>query len=107
MTHASPQKKRRRSKGHRRRYWHRLLAPILLLPLGFTTLTGVLYQWAEMAGAGDQSLWLLDLHKGVFGPFDLQRIYPFVNAIGFLALAGTGIAMLPHAPRLGSALKGK
>jgi hypothetical protein len=73
----------------------------MVVPLGFTTLTGVLYQGAELVGFSDKALWLLDLHKGVFGPLDLQRIYPFVNAIGFLLLAGTGIALLFKAPRLG------
>jgi hypothetical protein len=50
-------------------------------------------------GIADQALWLLDLHKGVFGPFDFQRLYPFVNALGFLLLAGTGIAILVKGPR--------
>jgi uncharacterized iron-regulated membrane protein len=73
------------------RQTHRFLAPIMLLPIVLTVLTGSLYQVADMAGRDDAVEWLLDLHKGNFGFIDLQAIYPFLNSLGLLALIATGI----------------
>lgn len=77
----------------RLRQLHRTLAPIMLLPLLLTLITGSLYQIADMVDKGDVFNWLLDLHKGHFGNIDLEIIYPFLNALGLLVLAITGISM--------------
>jgi uncharacterized iron-regulated membrane protein len=58
-----------------------------------TLVTGVLFQLVDLAGQGAQFDWLLDLHKGHFGPLDLEIIYPFLNALGLLILLVTGVAM--------------
>lgn len=39
------------------------------------------------------SIGLLDWHKGHFGKLNLEAIYPFLNALGLLTLAITGISM--------------
>lgn len=77
----------------RLRQLHRILAPIMIVPILVTLITGSLYQMAEMADKQAQFHWLLDLHKGEFGPLNLETIYPFLNALGLLTLAITGILM--------------
>ena len=72
---------------------HRLAAPIMVLPLLLTLITGSLYQIADLGGNGDAYDWLLDLHKGNFGSLSLDRIYPFLNALGLLTLVVTGSLM--------------
>jgi len=72
---------------------HRLLAPIMVLPVLLTLITGAFYQIADLAGNGDSFDWLLDWHKGKFGILNLDAIYPFLNALGILALAITGISL--------------
>ena len=80
---------------------HRFLAPIMLLPVLLTLITGVVYQMAALAGAGSNFAWLLSIHKGHFGGLNLELVYPFLNALGLLALAITGIIMWFQIPRRG------
>ena len=75
------------------RHLHRTLAPIMLLPLLLTAITGTAYQIADLIGQGDSFDWLLSLHKGNFGSLHLDIIYPFLNALGLLVLLFTGISM--------------
>ena len=77
----------------RLRQLHRWFAPIMVLPLILTLLTGALYQVAILTGEVQDFLWLLEVHTGKFGALDLQFIYPFLNAFGILILAVTGITM--------------
>ncbi|PSO48524.1 MAG: hypothetical protein BRC33_09530 [Cyanobacteria bacterium SW_9_44_58] len=77
----------------RLRQIHRWFAPIMVLPLLLTLITGSLFQIANLTGETQQFLWLLNLHKGKFGAVDLTFIYPFLNAFGVLILVVTGIAM--------------
>jgi hypothetical protein len=72
---------------------HRVLAPVMLLPLLLTLVTGVLYQIAFLTEKSPDYFWLLELHKGVFGPVDLVKIYPFLNALGLLVLVATGFSI--------------
>jgi hypothetical protein len=81
------------------RHLHRTLAPIMLLPLLLTAITGTVYQIADLAGKGDASGWLLDWHKGHFGALNLEVIYPFLNALGLFALLFTGISLWLHMRR--------
>jgi hypothetical protein len=81
------------------RHLHRTLAPIMLLPLLLTLVTGTLYQIVDLAGHGDSFDWLLDWHKGHFGAFNLEVIYPFLNALGLLALLFTGTSLWLHMRR--------
>lgn len=77
----------------RLRQLHRTLAPIMLLPILLTLVTGVLYQMADLSDKGEDFGWLLELHKGHFGSLNLDIIYPFLNALGLLTLVITGIIM--------------
>ncbi len=71
---------------------HRFLAPILFLPLVVTVLTGSLYQIARLNQNFDY-YWLMRIHRGEWGPFNLQAIYPFLNGMGLLVMATTGLSM--------------
>jgi hypothetical protein len=75
------------------RHLHRILAPIMLLPLLLTTITGIIYQILDLAGKDKSFKWLLDWHKGDFGAINLEIIYPFLTALGLLILIFTGISM--------------
>lgn len=77
----------------RNRNLHRMLAPIMVLPLLLTLITGSLFQMAVVSGKTSEFIWLLDLHRGKFGSINLDKIYPFLNAIGLLTLLITGIIM--------------
>ncbi|MFB2921489.1 MULTISPECIES: PepSY domain-containing protein [Aerosakkonema] len=77
----------------RLRQLHRIFAPIMILPILLTLITGSLYQVADMTDKAGDFDWLLDWHKGEFGPLNLEAIYPFLNALGLLTLAITGIML--------------
>jgi len=83
----------------RLRQLHFQAAPIMILPSLLTLFTGVLFQIAELTGKEDDFHWLIRLHKGVFGPVDLQMIFPFLNGLGLLVLCVTGIMMWLQNPR--------
>jgi hypothetical protein len=70
-----------------------VLAPFVVLPLLLTLTTGSLYQLSDLSGHGDEFDWLLDLHKGNFGPLKLGVIYPFLNALGLLIMVTAGILL--------------
>ena len=77
---------------------HRALAPILALPLVVTVVTGSLYQIARLNDNFDY-YWLIQIHKGQWGPLDLQAVYPFLNGLGLLVMIATGLSMwLPTKP---------
>lgn len=77
----------------RLRQLHRVTAPIMILPVLLTLITGSIYQIGELSGKSEAFDWLLDWHKGDFGSLNLEAIYPFLNALGLLVLAITGISM--------------
>lgn len=77
----------------RLRQLHRTLAPIMLLPLLLTLITGSLYQLADLFDRGADFSWLIELHKGHFGNINLSIVYPFLNALGLLILIVSGIIM--------------
>jgi len=77
----------------RLRQVHKVLAPIVLLPLLLTLITGSIYQIVDLGGKGDAYDWLLDWHKGHFGSLNLETIYPFLNSLGLLIMVITGISM--------------
>ncbi|MEM7724956.1 MAG: PepSY domain-containing protein [Cyanobacteria bacterium P01_A01_bin.45] len=80
------------NKSHIRKL-HSFFAPIMLLPILLTLVTGSLYQIAIITGKGGDFMWLLDLHRGKFGRVNLEIIYPLINAFGLLMLAVTGITI--------------
>ncbi|MGD1908569.1 MAG: PepSY domain-containing protein [Leptolyngbyaceae cyanobacterium] len=72
---------------------HRWFAPVMAIPLLLTLTTGMGFQMAATAGRGSDFIWLLQLHKGKWGPLDLSMVYPFLNGLGLLTLMITGILM--------------
>ena len=72
---------------------HAFVAPIVIVPIILTLFTGSIYQIFDLAGNGGSVNWLLDIHKGHFGPINLEVIYPFLNALGLLFMAVTGGTM--------------
>ena len=80
------------NKAHLRQL-HFKIAPLMLLPILLTLVTGSLFQVAVLTGKSDEFIWLLELHRGKFGSLNLELIYPFGNAFGILILAITGITM--------------
>lgn len=75
------------------RKYHRLLAPILALPLIITVLTGML---ATMVGPWSLNLGLtrsffLGIHTGEI--LHLEGIYPMLNGLGLIGLLVTGLSM--------------
>jgi hypothetical protein len=77
----------------RLRQLHRILAPIAILPLLLTAITGILYQIAAASGKRTEFIGLLDLHQGIFGPVNLAPIYPLLNGLGLITLGITGLIM--------------
>ncbi len=75
------------------RQLHASLAPIMMLPLLLTLITGVLFQIAAVTENGNDYIWLLELHTGKFGAIDLHKIYPFLNAAGLLTIIISGMTM--------------
>jgi uncharacterized iron-regulated membrane protein len=75
------------------RQWHRWLAPIMILPILFTVITGIVFQIGELSGFEEQVGWVISWHKGNFGFVDFQKSFPFLNGIGLLFLTVTGISM--------------
>lgn len=72
------------------RQLHRSFAPVMLLPILLTLITGSVYQILDLSGRGDDFPWLLNWHKGNFGILNLETIYPFLIALGLLTLTITG-----------------
>lgn len=75
------------------RQLHKAVAPLMCVPLLLTLLTGILFQIAAISGNETQFLWLIEIHRGKFGRFNLELIYPFLNALGLFILVITGILM--------------
>lgn len=72
---------------------HRNLAPLVLLPVLITLVSGSLYQIASLAGQAGDYYWILQIHRGNFGIINLEQIFPFINGIGLLVMVGSGISM--------------
>ena len=75
------------------RQLHSLLAPIMILPILFTVITGIIYQIAELGGFEDYMRFVIHWHKGNFGYIDFQKSFPFLNGIGMIVLSVTGLQM--------------
>ncbi len=78
---------------HLFRKYHRILAPIIFLPLILTTITGMATtmtaEWRLNLGISRHTL--LDIHTGEI--FHLQSVYPMLNGLGVIGLLVTGISM--------------
>lgn len=75
------------------RKYHRLLAPIICLPLALTIITGMaatlIEEWHLNLGL-TRSL-ILSLHTGEI--FHLEGIYPILNGLGLVGMLVTGMSL--------------
>jgi len=71
----------------------------MAVPLLLTLTTGTLFQFAALSDRASDFIWLLELHKGKFGPINLEFAYPFFNALGLLTLLITGFLMWWQTPK--------
>lgn len=78
------------------RQLHKKVAPIVLLPLFITALTGVTYRlgksWFGMSR--DQVHFLMVIHEGEYLGHFLEPIYVLLNFLGVIFMLTTGGAML-------------
>ena len=79
---------------------HRSLAPVILLPIILTSLTGATYPMLRSAGvAKDKIRWMMQLHSGNFLILNLKPIYPFLVGLSTVVLALSGLLMVRGAGR--------
>lgn len=78
------------------RWWHRVLSPILFLPLLVSALTGIVYRVGKAwLGLGDENVKIfLRIHEGQYLSPKLHLVYVSLVGIGLVALLATGIPML-------------
>jgi uncharacterized iron-regulated membrane protein len=79
------------------RWFHRIVAIILVLPLAVTALTGIGFKLTQswFGWSKQQAQWLMDIHQGtlIFGK-DHRIYYILFVGLGLLALIATGVRML-------------
>ena len=75
---------------------HRTLAPIIVLPLLITAMTGITYRlgksWFDLSR--DQVHFLMVIHEGEYLGKQLEPIYVLLNGLGVIFMLFTGIGML-------------
>ena len=76
----------------RARRVNRWVVPIAAAPLLITAATGSLY--SLLLEQNIDAFWLLRIHTGQFGWFDLQPFYPIVLGILTILVSISGIALL-------------
>lgn len=71
---------------------HGTLAPIVLLPLTITALTGVTYRLGKswLGLSRDQVHWLMVVHEGEYLGHTLEPLYVLLNGLGLLWMLATG-----------------
>ena len=77
---------------------HQRVAPLVVLPLLITVLSGVSYRLAkDWFGFGrDQVHWLMVVHEGEWLGADLEPVVVLLNALGLLWMLVTGGGLLIH-----------
>lgn len=75
---------------------HRVVAPIVLLPLFITVLSGVIYRLGKswFGLSRDQVHFLMVIHEGEYFGTTLEPVYVLLNALGLLWMLITGCVML-------------
>jgi uncharacterized iron-regulated membrane protein len=75
---------------------HRKLAPIIVLPLGMSAVTGIFFRvgqsWVGLPPATARTM--LSLHQGAYLGNILNAIYVLLVGLGLLGMVVTGITML-------------
>lgn len=80
----------------RLRQLHIALAPIVILPLMVTMVTGVVYRIGKdwLGWTRDQVHFLMVIHEGEYWGETLEPVYVLLNGLGLLWMLATGTAML-------------
>ncbi len=75
---------------------HRTVAPIVLLPLLVTMITGVTYRLSKdwFGLSRDQVHFLMSIHEGEYLGHTLEPFYVFFNGLGLLWMLVTGGVIL-------------
>ena len=75
---------------------HGTIAPIVLLPLFVTVLTGVTYRLGKswFGLSRDQVHFLMVIHEGEYLGHTLEPIYVLLNGLGLLWMLITGLTMV-------------
>ena len=75
---------------------HRRVAPLVLLPLLITVLSGVSYRLARdwLGFSRDQVHWMMVVHEGEWLGADLEPVVVLLNALGLLWMLISGGALL-------------
>jgi predicted metalloprotease len=84
------------------RKYHRLIAPILFLPLLVTVITGVVFDMADenlLKVSDSIKETIISIHKGGYLGEKLSILYVLLNGLGVLVMLLTGIAMLKNINR--------
>jgi uncharacterized iron-regulated membrane protein len=78
------------------RKWHRKLAPILVLPLAISAVTGILFRvgqsWVGLPPTTSRTL--LSVHQGAYLGDALKIVYVLLLGLGLVGMIVTGLTML-------------
>jgi hypothetical protein len=78
------------------RKFHQTVAPIVLIPLIITVITGTCYRlgrdWFGLSR--EQSHWLMAIHQADYLGNNLRSLYVLLNGLGLLWMIITGISMI-------------
>lgn len=74
---------------------HRVLGPLLALPIFVTSLTGVWYRVSKSWFGGSEKLgnFLMYIHQGTFLGDDLRVFYVLLNGLGVISMLASGMIM--------------
>lgn len=70
---------------------HRALVPVAALPLILAVITRVAFSVLEERGV--EADWLLHIHKGEFGPLNLEPYYAYLLGLCVLILVISGVLL--------------
>ena len=75
---------------------HRAVAPIIMLPLFVTIITGMTYRLGKswLGLSKDQVHFLMVIHEGEYLGKQLEPVYVLLNGLGVLFMLVTGVGML-------------
>ncbi len=75
---------------------HRTIAPIVMLPLFVTILTGISYRLGKswFGLSRDQVHFLMVIHEGEYLGEHLEPIYVLLNGLGVMFMLVSGVVML-------------
>ncbi len=78
------------------RQWHAFLAPIVLLPLFVTVVTGIAYRLGKswFGLSKEQVHFLMVIHEGEYLGHFFEPIYVLLNGLGLLWMLVTGTIIL-------------